>query len=82
MAGEVVGMDIILIIPILIFFENYTTGTLLVDMIDPSTFDIGSNQVESIWVAAVNGLVEGSGIQNRLISSINQCFSQSPYLGK
>jgi hypothetical protein len=61
--------------------ENYTTGSLLIDMIDPSSFDAGEKQVESIWVAGVNGLMEGSQVQRRVISSINQCFNQSPYLG-
>ena len=64
--------------------SSYSTGTLLIDMVDRGARDEGEELIPSVWAGAVNGLLEGSSteIRRRLTSSINQCFSQSPYLYK
>ena len=57
------------------------TGTVLINMAD---LDEASNgTIPSVWVAFINGITEQSytNTSRRLISLINRCFSQSPYLG-
>ncbi len=62
---------------------TYQTGTLLVDMFDPDKADAQEKKIPSIWVAAINGLAQGSSaeISTRLTNTIEQAFTQSSYLG-
>ena len=61
---------------------QYTTGTVLIDMFDPSELDAVDEQFPTMWLGAVNGLAEGSNaaINQRLVDGIEQVFEQSPYL--
>jgi len=56
---------------------TYETGTLIIVMWDRTQ---GSNQ-EALWVAGMNGLIQGSVATSRITSAIDQAFNQSPYLG-
>ena len=56
---------------------TYTTGTLLIVMWDRNQ---ASNN-EALWVAAMNGLIQGTVSSTRINNAINQAFAQSPYLG-
>ena len=62
---------------------SYTTGTLIIDMIDPNNPNTSEEIIPIIWSAFLNGLVTGSeaSIQTRVTNGINQAFDQSPYLG-
>jgi len=62
---------------------NYTTGTVLIDMIDVENANPAEEEYPSAWLAAINGLLGDSGTssQNRLSTSIVQAFVQSPYIG-
>jgi hypothetical protein len=59
---------------------TFTTGTLLIVMLDP----LKPTDSSPLWAAAINGLVSGSSIpqiNQRVSNTINQAFKQSPYLG-
>ena len=60
---------------------SYTTGTLIVEMLDPNQLNMGET-VPAIWAGAINGLLEGSdsNIQGRIEENIDQLFNQSSYL--
>ncbi len=64
---------------------TYTTGTLIMNMMDLSNFENinpQSDTIPSIWYGSVNGLMGSSTTttQSRLNYTINQAFKQSPYL--
>lgn len=60
---------------------TYRTGTLFMEMIDPAAADSTLEKVPTIWIGALNGMVEGDAVEERIIDGINQAFAQSPYLG-
>jgi predicted small lipoprotein YifL len=57
----------------------YTTGTLLMNMIDPEVVGANGNPVVQ-WTGAINGLLTWSYDANRVNSAIDRAFDQSPYL--
>jgi hypothetical protein len=57
---------------------TYTTGSLFVLMNDRASAVSGNNQPE--WVAAINGLADQGNVTSRITKTINQAFTQSPYL--
>jgi len=62
---------------------SYTTGTLFISMVDVSKKDEQNKNSGTVWVGAVNGLMDSSTsaeIKTRAINSIDQMFVQSPYL--
>lgn len=60
---------------------NYTIGTVIVTMIDLRSRQVmQADSVKVVWMGAINGLVEGSNINNRIQKGIDQMFLQSPYL--
>jgi hypothetical protein len=61
--------------------SSFKTGTLIVQMVDRS-IEAGDNELPIYWLGALNGLVEGNNqsIAQRIKSSIDQMFEQSPYL--
>ncbi len=66
---------------------TYTTGSVLVDMIDPVRAVLLDEQLPSIWLGVINGLLDGSQqvnplATNRISQGIDQMFNQSPYLQK
>ncbi len=61
---------------------SYETGSLIIVMLDRAT--IGT-QAPAIWVAGLNGVLEGStsaSLSARVENGIHQAFQQSPYLGE
>lgn len=65
-------------------YYSYTTGTVTIDMYDLEHFDADKDEFISVtWNAAINGLIGSSSSNaNRVEYSINQAFTQSPYLKK
>ena len=59
---------------------TYTTGSLLVEMLNTKDFDENGGTVTSVWAGGMNGLLEGSQVPERITNNINQMFAQSPYL--
>ena len=61
---------------------TYRTGTIFMQMLDPARIDSTVSKVPTIWVGALNGLVQGDAVPERIADGINQAFAQSPYLGE
>jgi hypothetical protein len=59
---------------------GYTTGSLFISMIDPDVVPPDPTQATPIWLAAINGLLEGTQIGTRVDNNITKAFAQSPYL--
>ena len=62
---------------------TYSTGTVLIDMLDVENFDIENEIYPTVWIAGINGLLgdTSTGTKTRLHTSISQAFIQSPYIG-
>lgn len=60
----------------------YRTGTLMIDMFDPRGRDDGLRLMGSLWVGALNGLLDGNevALATRIQDGITRAFVQSPYL--
>ena len=60
----------------------YDAGTLVITMVDPTTIETDVNTLPVIWVAGIQGLLQGSdaSISTRITDAIDQAFDQSPYL--
>lgn len=67
-----------------VLMYSYTTGTLIISMIDVESYDPDEEEATIRWNASINGVLEGSDqyILNRIERGINQAFSQSAYLKK
>jgi hypothetical protein len=66
-----------------VYGYSYSTGTIVLDMADVLRSN-ESDQVESVWMAFLQGLANqttGSATETRIRNGINQAFIQSPYLG-
>lgn len=61
------------------YSSSYTTGTLLMTIVDPNQESTDGN-LRVVWNGAMNGLLSGSYDIDRITKGINQCFTQSPYL--
>jgi Domain of unknown function (DUF4136) len=59
---------------------TYQVGTVFMDMLE-GTVDPDQEAFPRIWIGALNGLLQGSATQQRIISGIEQAYAQSPYLG-
>ncbi len=61
---------------------TYATGTLVITMLDPARPGTTVDLAPILWVAGINGLLEGStaGLTTRISNLIDQAFRQSPYL--
>jgi hypothetical protein len=62
---------------------SYDVGTLVITMLDPDRPTNPANEVDTapvLWLAAINGIMTGSGQAARLTNLIRQAYDQSPYL--
>lgn len=59
--------------------SSYTTGTLMITLVDPNE-ESPTGRTETKWLAAGNGLYSGAYDQDRVMKAIDQAFEQSPYL--
>jgi len=60
---------------------SFTTGTILINMVDQSKVSVGDKTAQIAWGCAINGLINSGAATSRITNQIDQCFSQSPYLG-
>ncbi|MBL7852353.1 MAG: DUF4136 domain-containing protein [Cyclobacteriaceae bacterium] len=59
--------------------SSYSTGTLLLTMVDPNLQAIDGS-LPVVWTSAMNGLLSSGTDINRVKDGIKQAFKQSPYL--
>jgi uncharacterized protein DUF4136 len=62
-----------------VYGGSYTTGTLLMSMVDPEVIGANGNIIVQ-WTGALNGILTGAYNANRVNKGIDQAFTQSPYL--
>jgi hypothetical protein len=64
------------------YVSSYSTGTLMVEMMDVQSYDPEDETVEAVWMGVVDGILTGSSSNTkaRLEKQINQLFVQSEYL--
>ena len=58
---------------------SYSTGTLLMSLVDPKEVATNGNPVVQ-WSGAVNGILTDTYDATRMNTAIDKAFSQSPYL--
>ncbi|QLE00379.1 DUF4136 domain-containing protein [Galbibacter sp. BG1] len=65
------------------YVSGYRSGTVVLQMTYPDGIGI-DDTIPVIWTSAINGLFEGStaSIQDRIQNTVDQAFTQSPYLTK
>jgi hypothetical protein len=61
------------------YVSSYSTGTLLMGLIDPTEVGANGNPVVQ-WTGAINGILTGSYNASRVDRAIDKAFDQSPYL--
>lgn len=61
------------------YSSSYTTGTLLMTIVDPN-MESTDGRLRVVWSGAMNGLLSGTYDIDRITKGINQCFTQSQYL--
>lgn len=63
-------------------YYQYTTGTVLINMLDVKNHNFNDIPPELLWNGGVNGILTNStsSTDARLEYSINKAFEQSPYL--
>jgi hypothetical protein len=61
------------------YYSSYSTGTLLMSLIDPDEVSTNGNPVVQ-WSGAINGILTGTYDATRINTAIDKAFNQSPYL--
>jgi hypothetical protein len=61
------------------YVTTYSTGTLIMGLVDPEAVAANGNPVVQ-WSGALNGVLTGYYDANRISKGIDQIFDQSPYL--
>jgi len=61
------------------YTTSYTTGTLIMGLVDPKVVGANGNPVRQ-WTGAINGLLIGTYNATRVNAAIDKAFAQSPYL--
>jgi hypothetical protein len=62
-----------------VYYDSYTTGTLLMTLIDKNVLGANGNPVTQ-WSGAVSGIMTGTYDATRMNTAIDKAFTQSPYL--
>ena len=62
-----------------VYGYSYTTGTLLMTLLDPDELNGNGNPIPQ-WTGVLNGLLESKYNASRVNPLIDQAFDQSPYL--
>ena len=59
---------------------TYSTGTLVVDIVDVKNVDPGNNKADVIWTNFNSGVLGVSSTATMAVDAVNQAFIQSPYI--
>jgi uncharacterized protein DUF4136 len=59
---------------------TYRSGTIFMQLLDPAQADSTEGKIPTVWIGAINGLVQGNTIEERIADGIRQAFLQSSYL--
>jgi hypothetical protein len=62
-----------------VYYSSYTTGTLLMNLIDPDLEGANGNPINQ-WQGAINGILTNSYNAARVNAAIDKAFTISPYL--
>lgn len=62
-----------------VYYSSYTTGTLMMNLIDKDVLGANGNPVIQ-WSGAINGILTYSYDATRINTAIDKAFDQSPYL--
>lgn len=64
------------------YYYSYTTGTVITTMGDIKNIDPVNEEIPAVWMSVFDGLMSSSQSNNaeRARASIQQAFTQSPYL--
>jgi hypothetical protein len=62
-----------------VYVTSYTTGTLIMDLVDKTVLGSNGNGVTQ-WTGAINGVMTGTYNASRINTAIDKAFDQSPYL--
>ena len=64
------------------YYSSYTTGTLLMEMVNPLDIVVveGDSVVPIYWAGALNGVLSSSSDVSRITKGIDQAFEQSPQI--
>ena len=62
-----------------VYYDSYTTGTLLMSLIDKDEVGANGNPINQ-WSGAINGILTESYDATRIGTAIDKAFDQSPYL--
>jgi hypothetical protein len=62
-----------------VYWDSYTTGTLVMSLIDKDILGANGNPVTQ-WTGAINGILTYSYDATRMNTAIDKAFSISPYL--
>ena len=60
-------------------YYSYSTGSIFISMINPDDYNSENETIGVVWMAAMNGLLQGNKQQGetRIREGINQAFKQS-----
>jgi hypothetical protein len=61
------------------YVSSYSTGTLMMNITDPSVISGNGNPIVQ-WTGAINGILTYSFDANRVNKAVDRAFEQSPYL--
>lgn len=67
------------------YYYTVTTGTVLLEMVNPTAADSDTQRFPVVWVGTLNGLLEfadNTSNRERIANGIDRAFIQSPYLGR
>lgn len=64
--------------------QTFTTGSIFIEMVDPKAKDSHGTKLPVRWTGIINAALSTSAAATsaQVVSSVDQCFAQSPYLAK
>jgi hypothetical protein len=60
--------------------SSYTSGTVIIDMLDLKNAVIHGNKLYVVWNAYIRGLMTGYHTLQDVLDNVDQCFAQTPQI--
>jgi len=60
--------------------STYSTGTVIIDMLDLKNAAAHNNKLYVVWVAIIRGLLTGYHTEQDILTNVDQCFTQTPQI--